>query len=73
VVRKDGVMSRDSKDIVVHTFDMKRIDTLIKESDKELQQYIKSLKQVSDGWERLFHDAISKIRRMSKLRMYLNT
>jgi len=49
----------------VHTFNMKRIDSLIKESDKELQQYIEALKRVSDGWERLAKDAVAKLRQQT--------
>ena len=51
---------------IVHTFDMKRIDSLIKESDKELQQYIRALKDASDGWEQLTKDAVSKLRQQSE-------
>ena len=49
----------------VHTFNMKRIDSLIKESDKELQQYIEALKRASDGWERLAKDAVAKLRQQT--------
>lgn len=48
---------------IVRTFDMKRVRKLIKESDKELQQYIKCLIEVSDGWERLTKDAVAKLRK----------
>ena len=48
----------------VHTFNMKRIDSLIK-SDEELRQYIEALKRVSDGWERLAKDAMAKLRQQT--------
>ena len=47
---------------LVHTFNMKRIDDLVKQSDKELQQYIHALEENADGWKSLFHDAMKKLR-----------
>lgn len=46
----------------VRTFDFDKVNKLIKESDPYLQHYIKCLKEVSDGWERLLKDAMKKIR-----------
>jgi hypothetical protein len=48
---------------VVHTVDIKRIDKLVKECDPYLRNYIRALRKVSDGWERLAKDAIAKLRR----------
>lgn len=45
----------------VKTFDIKKIECLIKNSDPYLQRYIKCLKGVSDGWEDLFHKAMKKL------------
>ena len=47
----------------VRTFDFDRVKKLIAESDPYLQQYIKSLQGVSDGWERLAKDAVAKLKR----------
>lgn len=41
---------------------MKRVDKLVKECDPYLRNYIRALKEVSDGWERLTKDAVAKLR-----------
>ena len=46
----------------VKTFDMERINILIKESNEDLQNYIKCLKKSSEGWEILAKKALNKLK-----------
>jgi hypothetical protein len=48
---------------MVHTFDMKRVNQLIKESDPCLQNYILALKEISNNWEQIAKQAISKLKK----------
>lgn len=55
-----------TNNLQVKTFDEEKLNNLIKNSDIYIQQYIKALKKVSNGWERLFQDTMKKIREQNK-------
>jgi len=50
-----------AQNINVSTYDEKRIEELIEQADPYLKSYIQSLKDVSDGWKRLFYETKSKL------------
>jgi hypothetical protein len=54
---------------IVHTIDMKRVDKLIKECDPYLRNYIRALKEASEGWERLTKLAVAKLRQTNNSAM----
>jgi hypothetical protein len=47
---------------LVYTIDEKRVEELLKDSDPYLKNYVRALKDVSAGWERLYYKAMKKIR-----------
>jgi len=49
----------------VKTYDFKKINQLIKDSDPYLQKYIKSLKKIIEMQEGTIQKAILKIRKLS--------
>lgn len=51
-----------AQNINVSTYDEKRIEELIEQADPYLKSYIQSLKDVSDGWKRLFYETKAKIK-----------
>jgi predicted metal-dependent HD superfamily phosphohydrolase len=50
---------------IIHTIDEKKVSELLKVADPYLKNYVRALKDVSAGWERLFHDAMKKIRELA--------
>ena len=50
---------------VVKSIDMDRVNELLKVADPYLKNYVRALRDVSSGWESLFHDSMKKIRELA--------
>jgi hypothetical protein len=50
---------------VVKSIDMDRVNELLKVTDPYLKNYVRALRDVSSGWESLFHDSMKKIRELA--------
>jgi hypothetical protein len=49
----------------VKSIDMDRVNELLKVADPYLKNYVRALRDVSSGWERLFHDSMKKVRELA--------